>query len=332
MLKCQEILLQMARVLRLDRLPISRALWVHLAVILLLFILQFILPAYHHGNLARIMVLACFAMGYNIAFGYTGMLSLGHAMFFGAGLYGMGLMVTLVGVPSLLGLVLGILAALLLSFVVGCIALRTTGVSFMIVTLMFSQVGFLASLYYGEYTRGDEGFVLNAAQRTILGINLVNPAVIYFTSLLAFAICLLVSYAVVRSSWGRVFNAMRENEERARMLGYSPFYYKLIAICISGTLSGFAGAIYGLLFGYVGATFLSIQYSILPLLWVLLGGAGTLLGPLLGVGFMFYLIDITSSFFSAYLLFVGLALLILVLKAPKGILGTLREKYWQWLP
>ncbi len=325
-------LMKIATLLGLTKLPISKALWVHIAVVILLFILQFTLSPYHHASFARIMVLACFAMGYNIAFGYTGMLSLGHALFFGAGMYGMGLLITLFAVPSLLALILGIVIALLVSLIVGLLALRTTGVSFMIVTLMFSQIGYLATLYYGRYTRGDEGFVLTKAQRMVLGLDLSNEHVLYFVALAMFAIILFASYAVIRSPLGRVFSAMRENEDRARMLGYNPFYYKLIALCISGTMAGTAGAVYGLLFGYVGASFVSIQYSILPLLWVLLGGTGTLLGPLLGVIFMFYLIDITSSFFTAYLLLVGLALLILVMRAPDGILGTLRERYYRWLP
>ncbi len=308
------------------------SLGVHLAVIMVLFILQFILPPYHHVNMARIMVLACFAMGYNIAFGYTGMLSLGHALFFSAGLYGMGLAVTLLGLPTLLALLLGILLALVISLVVGVLALRTAGVSFMIVTLMFAQIGYLALLYYGEYTRGDEGFVISKAQRIIGGVDLSNPQVIYFVALALFAVILLISFRIVSSPLGRTLNAIRENEERCRMLGYNPVLYKLIALCISGTMAGMAGAVYGLLFGYVGASFASIQYSVLPLLWVLLGGAGTLLGPLIGTGFMFYLIDIASDLLSAYLIVVGLALLLLVLWAPKGVLGVLRAKFWPWLP
>jgi branched-chain amino acid transport system permease protein len=93
-----------------------------------------------------------------------------------------------------------------------------------------------------------------------------------------------------------------------------------------------AGAAYALLFAYVGATFASIQYSILPLLWVLLGGAGTVLGPLVGTLLMFYLVDITSSYTSAYMLMAGVALLVLVVWFPKGLLGTLRVRAAPWLP
>jgi len=116
------------------------------------------------------------------------------------------------------------------------------------------------------------------------------------------------------------------------MLGYDPFRYKLMAMVISGAFAGAAGAAYGILFGYVGASFASIQYSILPLLYVLMGGAGVVLGPLLGTIAMFYLIDIASGMTSAYLFFVGLALVLLILVAPKGLLGTVRERWVPWLP
>ena len=139
----------------------------HAAVILLLAALQFLLPAYHHGVLARIMVLAVFAMGYNLLYGYVGLLSLGHAMFFSAGLYGAGLTMQHLGWGVPAGFVAGIAAGALLAFVIGLLALRTTGVAFMIVTMMFAQVFYLMTLYYGDWTRGDEGFVLPQQVRAI---------------------------------------------------------------------------------------------------------------------------------------------------------------------
>jgi len=310
----------------------NKAAALHLGVIAVLFALHFILPAYHHGNLARVMVLASFAMAYNISFGYTGLLSLGHAMFFAAGLYAAGLMAQFAGAGAGGGLILGVIAGLLLAVAVGCLALRTTGVSFMIVTLMFAQAVFLAVFYFGAYTRGDEGFIIPTALRTLFGFSLVEPGTRYFAALVLFALCMAVSYGVARSSLGRVLAAIRENEERARMLGYNVFLYKLAALAISGAMAGAAGAAYGLLFGYVGSTFASIQYSIFPLLWVLMGGAATVLGPFVGVLLMFYLVDISSAYTSANMLIVGLTLIGLVLFFPKGILGTLRERVAPWLP
>jgi len=312
----------------------GRAVLLHLAVIALLFGLQFVLAPYHHTNLSRIMVLASYAIGYNVLVGYTGLMSLGHAMFFAAGLYGAGLTVQDLGFVS--GFSTGLLAGLCLAVAVGLVALRTSGVSFMIVTLMFAQTCFLATLYLSDVTHGDEGFVLDAeARRWSFGgisFDLSQPTARYNFALLLFAVCLLACLILVRSAVGRVLIAVRENEERTVMLGYHTFRYKLLSLAVSGTMSAAAGATYALLFSYVGSTFASFQYSIFPLLWVLIGGVGTTLGPLVGTVLMFYLVDVSSEFTSSYMLVVGVALVLLVLWAPKGILGTIREKAVPWLP
>ncbi|WP_101068444.1 branched-chain amino acid ABC transporter permease [Roseovarius salinarum] len=297
-----------------------------------LFALHFVLPAYHHGNLARIMVLASYAVGYNVLFGYTGLLSLGHALFFAAGMYGMALPLHHLGLPAGWALLTGLGAGAGLAALLALLALRTTGVAFLIVTLMFAQAGHLTILYFGEVTRGDEGFVIDAAQRVLWGIDLSAPDARYLAALALFAASLLACLALVRAPFGKTLIAVRENEERVRMLGYDTHLHKWGAMVISGALSAAAGAAYGLLFGYAGATFGSVQYSILPLLWVLLGGAGTVIGPFIGTLFMFYLIDLSSDLTTAYMLVAGVALIALTLFAPQGLAGEVRRRLWRWLP
>lgn len=312
---------------------ISGKIWaLHLAVLALLLLAQFTLPPYHANNLARIMVLAVFAMGYNISFGYTGLLSLGHALFFAAGIYGAGLAVWQVEWSLFPALAMGLVAGGGVAGAVGLLALRTAGVSFMIVTLMFAQAGYLTILYFGRYTGGDEGFVVESIGRQAFGYDLAHDGPRAVAAFVLFGVALLVKLWLVRSPFGRVMVAMRENEERSRMLGYNPFRVKLIALVISGVYAGAAGAAYGVLFGYVGANFAGVQYSILPMLYVLMGGAGTVLGPLLGAAVMFYLVDFASGLTSAHLLVVGVALVLLVLFAPRGLLGWLRDRWLPWLP
>jgi len=310
----------------------GRAIFFHLGLLGALLAGHFFLPAYHHANLARIMVLAVYAMGYNIAFGYTGLLSLGHALFFAAGLYATGLAVSLGGWGAAPAMIAGMVAGGAVAVAVGLLALRTTGVAFMIVTLMFAQAGYLSILYFGAWTRGDEGIVLGQAARAIGPVDLSNDAYRYPAALALFALALILNLWLVQSPFGRVMVAMRENEERARMLGYNPFSVKLRALAISGLYAGAGGAAYAVMFGYLGASLASVQYSILPLLWVLLGGAGAVAGPFLGVLAMFYLIDTAGSVAQATLLVVGVALVALVLFAPKGLLGTVRERWLPWLP
>ena len=311
---------------------IYKSLLLHGVVLAVLFLLQFLLPAYHHGNLARVMVLATYAAGYNILFGYTGLLSLGHALFFAAGMYGMGLAVSLGGATPVPALLAGLAAGAAVSAGLGYLALRTAGVAFMIVTLMFAQAGYLTILYFADYTHGDDGFVIQQAQRVLAGLDLSAPDIRYFAAFALFAVTTVLILWLVQSPFGRVLVAIRENEERARMLGYDVFRHKLAAVVLSGTLSAAAGAVYGLLFGYVGASFAAVQYSIFPLLWVLLGGAGTVLGPFIGTLFMFYLIDLSSGVTSAYMLIAGVALVLLTLVAPQGLAGEIRARVWRWLP
>lgn len=310
----------------------TKVIALHVGLIALLFALNFALPAYHHGNLARIMVLASYAIGYNVLFGYTGLLSLGHAMFFVAGMYGMGLSVRYLGFSPAPALLAGLVAGVALSFIVGLLALRTAGVAFMIVTLMFAQAVYLAILLFGKYTRGDEGFVIQKADRMLAGIDLTDPNNRYLAALVLFVICLMATLWLMRQPSGKVLIAIRENEERAKLLGYDVYRHKLAAVVISGTISAMAGAFYGLLFGYVGATFATVQYSIFPLLWVLLGGAGTIIGPFVGALFMFYLIDLSSGITSAFMLIAGVVLVLLTLFAPQGLVGELRNRFWRWLP
>ena len=307
--------------------------WVlHLGIIALLFGLQYILPAYHHASLARVMVLTCYAMGYNILFGYTGLLSLGHALFFAAGMYGLSLSIQHFDLLAGPALISGLAAGFFMALIIGLLLLRTVGVAFMIVTLMFAQVGYLTVLYFGEFTRGDEGFVIPQNLRAIFGIDLSDPQNRYFAALLLMSICIIITLQVVQTGFGRVLVAIRENEERTRMLGYNIQLHKLAAILLSGTMSAAAGAAYGLLFGYAGATFATVQYSIFPLLWVLLGGAGTVLGPFIGTLFMFYLIDLSSNLTTAYMLIAGVVLVVLTLFAPQGLVGEIRRRALRWLP
>ncbi|OFX33487.1 MAG: branched-chain amino acid ABC transporter permease [Armatimonadetes bacterium RBG_16_67_12] len=309
---------------------------VHLGILLLLLALQFVLPPFHHGMVARIMVLAAYATGYNLLLGYTGLMSLGHAMFFATGMYATGLAVYYLNVGAVGALLIGLVASVAQSTVIGLVTLRTSGVAFLITTMMFAQAFYLSILHFNRFTGGDQGFILTGRLEPLslgsLTLAVSAPAVKYNIAFATLAVCLLVNLWLVRSPAGRVLIAVRDNQERTRMLGYNTFKYKLLALIVSGTLSGAAGSVYALLFSYVGATFASVLYSIYPILWTLLGGAGTTLGPLVGVSLMTYIVDITSGFTSSYMLVVGLALVLIIMKAPAGVVGGIRERWLKWLP
>ena len=175
----------------------GKVITLHLGILALLFIAQFILPAYHHTNVARIMVLATYAVGYNILLGYTGLMSLGHAMFFAAGMYGAGLHIYYLQFGAIQAFCLGVIVSLVLATLFGLIALRTSGVSFLIVTMMFAQACYLAILYFNRITIGDQGFILSKSLESVsLGsfeFAFADPAVKYNVAFLLFAGCFMLS-------------------------------------------------------------------------------------------------------------------------------------------
>ncbi|MCO5732234.1 branched-chain amino acid ABC transporter permease [Rhizobium sp. SSA_523] len=306
-----------------------------LGILAVLLALQFVLPEYHVLMATRMMLLAVFALGYNALLGYAGLLSLGHALFFAFGLYTAGLTVYHLNWPLPLAFVGAILSSALLALVIGAVTLRTARVSFMIVTLMFAQAGYLLVLYLSALTNGQEGLSLPPSARSIpagnLVLDLTDAATRYNLAFALLAASLLILLFYLRGRRGRIITAIRDNEERTTMLGFNVFAGKLEIFTLSGALSGASGAAYGLLFGYLGATFASFQYSIEALLFTLLGGAGTLLGPLIGVALMVVMIDKLGEITNAYLLVIGLLLIALILWFPKGILGSIRERWAPWL-
>jgi branched-chain amino acid transport system permease protein len=314
---------------------LKKSLALHLGFFAMLFLVQFVASDYAVLSLTRIMVLAVFAVGYNLMFGYVGLLSLGHAMFFAVGLYVAAIGATRFNISIPVAFLLAILIGAVFSTVVGAIALRANGIAFMIVTLMFSQALYLTVLYFGDYTRGDEGIVIRDELRILsfagTTVDLTNPVLRFNLALLLLALAVAFTFTIVNSRIGRIFVAIRENETRASMLGHDVMRYKLFAVVLSGTLSAMAGAAYALMFAYAGSTLASIQYSIHPLLWTLVGGAATVLGPVIGTALMFLVVDLASSFTNANLLAVGLILVCNVVFFPKGILGTLRQKWLRWL-
>jgi branched-chain amino acid transport system permease protein len=308
----------------------------HLAILAALLAAQFVVPPFQRSLLARIMVLGAYAAGYNVLFGYTGLMSLGHATFFAAGMYATGLLVYYAGAGAVPAFAVGLVASVAVSIFIGLVTLRTGGVAFLIVTMMFAQVFYLTTLYFNRITGGDQGLILAGRLPPLrlgsLQAAFAEPAVKYNVALAVFAACFLLSLWLVRSPAGRVLIAVRENEERTRLLGYNTFAYKLFALALSGGLSGMAGSAYTLLFSYLGASFASVLFSIYPLLWTLLGGAGTTIGPVVGTAVMTYIIDLASGVTDSYLIVVGVALVLIVMRFPAGIVGTIRARWAQWLP
>lgn len=294
--------------------------------LLLIFSVRFLIP--HYQNLAtEIVILGLFALAFNVLYGYTGLLSFGHGMFFGLGAYaGARLINTYPDMPFVA--VVLVVAAITVAFCipVGVVSLRLSGVYFAIVTLAIAQLMYLTVLRM-DSVGGESGLPLDIRPSTYLPLDLVEPYQFFVLVGLTFLASYLFIRTVVRSPMGDVFQGIRENEERVRHLGYNVFYFKLVAFTISGTFAAIAGLLFVLYLYFASPTFLYWTQSGDAVIMTLLGGANSLVGPLLGAGFLVMLEEFLSPRFDQWYMFVGAVVIVVVLYLPDGILGKAASLY-----
>jgi branched-chain amino acid transport system permease protein len=278
----------------------------------------------------RILIYAMAAVSLNLVLGYGGMVSFGHAAFFGAGAYVVGILAA-EGVRSLwIAWPAAIAIAALGALVVGAISLRTRGVYFIMITLAFAQMMYYVFVSMKAYG-GDDGLSLSG-RSTGLGVDLKNEVVWYYLVLAELAGVLYLLHRLLRSRFGRVIEAIRENETRAAAIGYPVYRYQLLCFAISGAIAGLAGALIANHTSYVGPSLLHWVQSGTLMIMVILGGVGRFWGGVVGAAVLLTL----EEFFSAsptlgsyslhWQLPVGLILLAVVLFAPQGIAGAFAKK------
>lgn len=230
--------------------------------------------------LATLLSFALFACGYNLLFGFTGLLSFGHAAFFGWAGYAAGYTVASLHWTTGFGLLAGMATGATIGLVFGVLAIRREGIYFAMVTLALSQM-----LYFfaeqSSFTGGENG-LQGVPRSTLLGIDLKNDLAMYYVVLAIFVLSYLFIARVVRSPFGEILNATRENEARAYSLGYEVGRFKLMALVLSASISGLAGAMKCIVLGFTTLSDVHWSMSGLVLLMALIGGKGTLLGPLIG--------------------------------------------------
>ncbi|MCS7282957.1 MAG: branched-chain amino acid ABC transporter permease [Anaerolineae bacterium] len=283
------------------------------------------------GMVIQMLILAVFAMSYDLLLGYTGIISFGHAMFYGTGGYVVGLLVKHAGwsVAAALGAVL--VVALLQSLVIGALSLRVKGVYLAMVTLAFAEFFFILAeaTDFRQYTGADDGlhgvypppFLSPTDHRTRF----------YFLALAFFVVMYLAARRLVNSPTGRVMVAIRENEARAAMLGYNTFVYKLVALTAAGVMAALAGALNAFFNLGVTPSVLSVGTTIDVLAMTIVGGAGTLTGPVLGAAIVHLLgYWLNRLFGQAWVLLFGVAFILIVVFLPYGIVGTVQARSWQW--
>jgi branched-chain amino acid transport system permease protein len=230
--------------------------------------------------LMKLLCFALFACAFNLLVGYTGLLSFGHAAFLGAGGYVAGYALTGMHLPMPAGVLLGVLAAGTLGLVMGVLAIRRSGIYFSMITLALAQMVYFAALR-APFTHGEDG-LQGVPRGTLLKLDLGSDFTLYYVVLAACAAGFLLTLRTVHSPFGQVLRAIRENEPRAISLGYDVDHYKLLAFVLSSALAGLAGALKTVVLGFETLTDVHWTMSGLVILMTLVGGMGTLTGPIVG--------------------------------------------------
>ena len=272
--------------------------------------------------LMKMLCFALFASAFNLLLGYTGILSFGHAAFFGGAAYITAHTVKVWGVTPEIGLVLGVLAAAVLGLVIGYLAIRRQGIYSTMITLALAQMFFFFCLQ-ASFTHGEDG-LQGVPRGHLFGlIDLNQPINMYYFVLAIFALGIFAIWRIINSPFGMILKSVRENENRAISLGYSVNHYKLAAFVMSAALAGLAGGLKALVFQFATLTDVGWQMSGEVILMTLLGGIGTLIGPIVGAAFVVALQNYLATSEFPVTVITGLIFMACVLLFRKGIVGEI---------
>jgi len=273
----------------------------------------------------RTMIFAIAALSLDLILGYGGLVSFGHAAYLGIGAYAVGVL-THHGIQNgFLQWGLAIVASALIALVIGAISIRTSGVYFIMITLAFTQMLYYLGLSIEEYG-ADDGMRLAARSRFAGLIDLRDPATFYYLVFALLVLFLWISHRMVNARIGMVIRAVKSNEPRARAIGFSPFGYKLVAFVVAGAMCGVAGALLVNHTEYLTPEFMHWTRSGEIMFMVILGGMGTLVGPVVGAIVLLLLEDVLSAWTTHWQMILGPILLLVVLFAKRGLVGLLPER------
>lgn len=276
----------------------------------------------------RTMILGIFALGYTLLLGQTGLLSFGHGAFYAAGAYGLGLFSLHVSAHPLLGIVVGVLAAALLAAAVGFLCVRSSEVYFSMLTLAFGMLTFAVIWNWREVTGGDDGLIGVVRAPIALGVvslPVAREGQLYLLVLALFALATFVAHRIRNSPFGLVLLGMRENAVRVAFAGVPVRRYRLAVFTLSACFAGLAGALEALLEGSARPFMAHWTHSAEPILVSLLGGLGSLLGPIVGSVLFVALREIVQRFTEHWMLAFGVVLLVIIGAFRAGVVGTIEQ-------
>jgi branched-chain amino acid transport system permease protein len=295
------------------------------AAVAALVILPWLVPGYYVKLVALALIWSIFAMGFNVVLGYAGMPSLGHAAFFGAGAYAVALLSRHTGWDGWVLLIMAVACAATLAAILGTIALRTRLVYFLLATVALAQVLWGIVFKWRAVTGGDDGLQNSQMIGWIPGLAPNMASQLYYVVLSVFAAAFAVMLLVHRSHFRLVLNGLRDNEARLQALGYGTWLYQFGAFVLSGAYGGLAGGLFAFYAGFVSPELLGVVTSAEVLLMVILGGAGTILGPVVGAFGLVFLEEILSAWTDRWQIVEGFVFAAVVLAARRGIVGLLQD-------
>lgn len=311
----------------------NRSMFIYGIVILFLLVIPFV---YDSRTLlillTQVFIFAIFAMSYDLLLGYIGIVSFGHAMFFGIGAYTIGIFMKRFE-PTMSYLFIALLVTILLtaiiSFFIGLLTLRLKSHFYAMLTLAFSGLFLVLAEKWRTMTYGNDGFTFRVPDF------LKDRTEFYLICLVLMVLFFLVLRRFIHSPLGRVILAIRENEQRTESLGYNVLHYKIIASVVSGVIAGISGMLYSISLRFVNTSVFSMDITLDALLMTIIGGVGTLVGAIIGSGLIesahHWLTEMAKThwIFERWIIFFGIIYILAVMFFPQGIVGTLKRLRWR---
>ncbi len=296
-----------------------------IATLLLLGACPWMLARHQLSILTELLILGLFALSLDLIMGYTGMVSFGHAAYFGLGAYGSALLLIHFALPVPLALLGGALLAGVVALPIGYLSTRATGIYFAMLTLAFAQLLYTVAYKWRDLTGGSDGIA--GVPKTSLwwnGPSVAPPAAYYYLVAGSLVLSIVLCRGLVRSPFGRALQAIRENERKFSILGQDPRRFKLIVFVIAAVFAGLAGALFAPFRGFASPEVMFWVLSGQALMMVIIGGIGTLVGPVLGAMVFILIQEVLSSYTEQWMLFTGAIFVLMVIFLPGGLVGAVR--------
>jgi branched-chain amino acid transport system permease protein len=298
-------------------------------IVALLIVAPLVLPEFWRRFVTEILIWGLLAMSSDVLIGYVGMVSFGHSAFFGLGMYGAAAALLMVRPPNLwLAIVYGLIGSGAVALFVAYFSTRLRDIYFAITTLIFSQIFYVIIFTWTEVTGGENGLSFSRPALAIPGLFSVpfTSETLHWFVLAVVTASYLILRRITRSPFGMVLQSIRENEPRTRAIGYPVERYKIVAVMLSGLFAGLSGVLYAIQNRFAAPDFVYFLVSGEAVIFNVMGGIGTLVGPIVGAAFFLLLREAFSRFFTEYCLIpVGIIFIAMVIFLPQGLLGFARR-------